>query len=189
MAMSTARTPLGQFPEALRELLIPSARTTRDPVPAVRPSTSERGHPYGLAALRAEYAELAATPSPRSVSRASMTRPDAGPSQPQLPNTRALALTQADGLAGVGWHTARRGEVRARKGRVRAESGHRAVPRLAAGWRRGVRLVLARDVGQIRDMLAVTKGSGDAAASYRSVQQAVDAVRTGPDGGSAEKKD
>jgi hypothetical protein len=55
-------TPLGLVPQALRELLVPSARTTRDPAPVVRPATSERGHPYGLAALQAECAELAATP-------------------------------------------------------------------------------------------------------------------------------
>jgi Bifunctional DNA primase/polymerase, N-terminal/YspA, cpYpsA-related SLOG family len=53
-------TPLGLVPEALRELLAPQARTKHDPSPAVRPATS--GHPYGLAALQAECAELAATP-------------------------------------------------------------------------------------------------------------------------------
>jgi Bifunctional DNA primase/polymerase, N-terminal len=55
-------TPLGLVPEGLRELLIPTPRTDRDPTPAVRLPTSEQGHPYGLAALAAECAELAATP-------------------------------------------------------------------------------------------------------------------------------
>jgi len=54
-------TPLGLIPQRLRELLIPSARSTRDPAPVVRPTAP--GHPYGLAALQAECAELAATPS------------------------------------------------------------------------------------------------------------------------------
>jgi hypothetical protein len=54
-------TPLGLVPEGLRELLVPSARSTRAPVPVVR--TVAPGHPYGLAALQAECAELAATPS------------------------------------------------------------------------------------------------------------------------------
>jgi hypothetical protein len=53
-------TPLGLVPEALRELLVPSAKTTRDPAPVVRPTAP--GHPYGLAALQAECAELAAAP-------------------------------------------------------------------------------------------------------------------------------
>jgi hypothetical protein len=53
-------TPLGLVPEALRELLIPSPRSTRDPAPVVRPTAP--GHPYGVAALQAECAELAATP-------------------------------------------------------------------------------------------------------------------------------
>jgi Bifunctional DNA primase/polymerase, N-terminal/YspA, cpYpsA-related SLOG family len=53
-------TSLGLVPEALRELLAPSARTTRDPVAAARPTAS--GHPYGLAALQGECAELAAAP-------------------------------------------------------------------------------------------------------------------------------
>jgi hypothetical protein len=53
-------TPLGLVPEALRELLVPPARTTRDPAPVVR--ATGPGHLYGLAALQAECAELAATP-------------------------------------------------------------------------------------------------------------------------------
>jgi hypothetical protein len=53
-------TPVGLVPEALRELLVPSARTTRDPAPVVGPTAP--GHPYGLAALQAECAELAAAP-------------------------------------------------------------------------------------------------------------------------------
>jgi hypothetical protein len=53
-------TPLGVVPEALRELLVPPARTKHDPAPAVRPTAS--GHPYGLAALAAECAELVVTP-------------------------------------------------------------------------------------------------------------------------------
>jgi len=53
-------TPLGLVPEALRELLNPSARTTHDPITLVRPA--DPGHPYGIAALQAECAELAATP-------------------------------------------------------------------------------------------------------------------------------
>ncbi len=53
-------TPLGLVPKGLRELLIPSPRSTRDAAPVVRPA--ESGHPYGLAALQAECAELAATP-------------------------------------------------------------------------------------------------------------------------------
>jgi hypothetical protein len=53
-------TPLGLVPAGLRELLIPSVRSRREPVPAVRPSAP--GHPYGLAALQAECAELAVTP-------------------------------------------------------------------------------------------------------------------------------
>ncbi len=54
-------TPLGLAPEGLRELLIPSTRSTREPAPVVRPAAPD--HPYGLAALQAECAELAATPS------------------------------------------------------------------------------------------------------------------------------
>jgi hypothetical protein len=53
-------TPLGQLPEALRELLIPPPKFTRDPAPTVRAAVP--GHPYGRAALQAECAELAATP-------------------------------------------------------------------------------------------------------------------------------
>jgi Bifunctional DNA primase/polymerase, N-terminal len=53
-------TPLGLVPEGLRELLIPATRSTREPAPVVRPTAP--GHPYGLAALQAECAELAATP-------------------------------------------------------------------------------------------------------------------------------
>ncbi len=53
-------TGLGLVPERLRELLIPSARTTSNPVPVIR--STAPGHPYGLAALQAECAELAATP-------------------------------------------------------------------------------------------------------------------------------
>jgi Bifunctional DNA primase/polymerase, N-terminal/YspA, cpYpsA-related SLOG family len=53
-------TPLGLVPEGLRELLVPSARSTREPAPVVRPTAP--GRPYGLAALAAECAELAATP-------------------------------------------------------------------------------------------------------------------------------
>src|SRR6266511_4224703 len=53
-------TPLGLAPEELRELLIPSTRSTRDHTPVVRPTAPD--HPYGLAALQAESAELAATP-------------------------------------------------------------------------------------------------------------------------------
>lgn len=53
-------TPLGQLPQALRELLTPPPKITRDPAPAVRPAVA--GHPYGRAALQAECAELAATP-------------------------------------------------------------------------------------------------------------------------------
>jgi hypothetical protein len=54
-------TPLGLIPKPLRELLIPPTRSTRDPVPVVRPAAP--GHPYGLAALQAESADLAATPA------------------------------------------------------------------------------------------------------------------------------
>jgi hypothetical protein len=53
-------TPLGLVPEALRQLLVPTAMARRDAVPAVRQTTSR--HPYGLAALHAECAELAAAP-------------------------------------------------------------------------------------------------------------------------------
>lgn len=54
-------TPLGQVPTALRELLTPPPRAERNPVPTAL--AGARGHPYGQAALRAECAELAATPS------------------------------------------------------------------------------------------------------------------------------
>jgi hypothetical protein len=53
-------TSLGLVPEGLRELLIPSPRSTREPAPVVRQAAP--GHPYGLAALQGECAELAATP-------------------------------------------------------------------------------------------------------------------------------
>ena len=52
--------PLGRAPEALRELLAPAPKITRDPTPPIRPAVP--GHPYGRAALQAECAELAATP-------------------------------------------------------------------------------------------------------------------------------
>jgi hypothetical protein len=52
-------TPLGQMPAALQVLLAPR-KVERHSGPTVRPA--ELGHPYGLAALQAECAELAATP-------------------------------------------------------------------------------------------------------------------------------
>jgi hypothetical protein len=54
-------SPLGKVPEALRELLTPAPRAQRIPAPTARPAGA--GHPYGQAALWAECAELAATPS------------------------------------------------------------------------------------------------------------------------------
>jgi|HubBroStandDraft_3_1064219.scaffolds.fasta_scaffold44498_2 SulP family sulfate permease len=42
--------------------------------------------------------------------------------------------------------------------------------------KRGVRLVIARDIGQVRDMLAVTGPPGIAHEYYRTVQEAVDSI-------------
>ena len=42
--------------------------------------------------------------------------------------------------------------------------------------RDGVVLVLARDVGQVRDVLGLTEGSGPLIGMYPSVHEAVDAV-------------
>jgi SulP family sulfate permease len=42
--------------------------------------------------------------------------------------------------------------------------------------KRGVRLVIARDIGQVRDMLAVTGPPGSAHEYYRTVQEAVDSI-------------
>jgi high affinity sulfate transporter 1 len=48
--------------------------------------------------------------------------------------------------------------------------------------RRGVRLVIARDVGQVRDVLAQSGGAGAAPEYFPSVRAAVDAVRADPAG-------
>jgi sulfate permease, SulP family len=49
--------------------------------------------------------------------------------------------------------------------------------------RQGVRLLLARDIGQVRDMLALTGQASGPAEYFRSVQEAVNAVQPGPSGG------
>jgi len=43
----------------------------------------------------------------------------------------------------------------------------------------GVRLVLARDVGQVRDVLGCMTDDGDAIASYPTIDAAVKALRRG----------
>jgi sulfate permease, SulP family len=48
--------------------------------------------------------------------------------------------------------------------------------------RRGVRLVMARDIGQVRDVLRRTEEDGPLLAAYPTVQQAVDALGQAPAG-------
>ena len=47
---------------------------------------------------------------------------------------------------------------------------------------RGIRLVVARDIGQVRDMLALTGQASSAPQYFGSVAEAVNAVRSGPSG-------
>ena len=49
---------------------------------------------------------------------------------------------------------------------------------------RGIRLVVARDIGQVRDMLTLTDQASSAPQYFGSVAEAVNAVRSGPSGGS-----
>ena len=53
--------------------------------------------------------------------------------------------------------------------------------------KRGVRLVIARDIGQVRDMLVVTGPPGIAHEYYRTVQEAVDSIA--PQAGGRPKED
>jgi hypothetical protein len=46
--------------------------------------------------------------------------------------------------------------------------------------RREVRMVVAHDIGQVRDMLALAAQTGGSPEYFRSVQDAVNAVRAGP---------
>jgi SulP family sulfate permease len=48
--------------------------------------------------------------------------------------------------------------------------------------RRGVRLVVARDIGQVRDVLRRTGEDGPLLSAYPTVQQAVDALGEAPGG-------
>jgi SulP family sulfate permease len=48
--------------------------------------------------------------------------------------------------------------------------------------RRGVRLIMARDIGQVRDVLRRTEEDGPLLAAYPTVQQAVDALGQAPAG-------
>jgi SulP family sulfate permease len=57
----------------------------------------------------------------------------------------------------------------------------RMLSELAAGLRhRGVRLVLAGEIGQVRDMLAAVGDNGGTPEYRRTVQEAVQAVQAGP---------
>jgi SulP family sulfate permease len=57
----------------------------------------------------------------------------------------------------------------------------RMLSQLAADFRRrGVQLVLAGEIGQVRDMLAVVSGPYGSPEYHRTVQDAVDSARTGP---------
>jgi len=49
---------------------------------------------------------------------------------------------------------------------------------------RGIRLVVARDIGQVRDMLALADQASSAPEYFGSVAEAVNAVRSGPSSGS-----
>jgi SulP family sulfate permease len=44
--------------------------------------------------------------------------------------------------------------------------------------RRGVRLVVARDIGQVRDVLRRTEGDGPLLTAYPTVRQAVEALES-----------
>jgi len=55
------------------------------------------------------------------------------------------------------------------------------VSQLTADLRRhGVRLVLAGEIGQVRDMLAAVTGHDGTPEYHRTVQEAVTSARTGP---------
>jgi sulfate permease, SulP family len=57
----------------------------------------------------------------------------------------------------------------------------RMLSQLAADFRRrGVRLVLAGEIGQVRDMLAAVSGPDGSPEYHRTVHDAVDSARTGP---------
>jgi SulP family sulfate permease len=53
--------------------------------------------------------------------------------------------------------------------------------------KRGVRLVLAAEIGQVRDMVAAVAGDGQAPEYHRTVAEAVTAARSGPVTDSAEE--
>ena len=62
----------------------------------------------------------------------------------------------------------------------------RMLTQLAADLpRHGVQLVLAGEIGQVRDMVAAVTGHGRAPEYHRTVQEAVNSARTGPAGASA----
>jgi sulfate permease, SulP family len=66
----------------------------------------------------------------------------------------------------------------------------RMLNQLAADFRRrGVRLVLAGEIGQVRDMLAAVSGPDGSPEYHRTVRDAVDSARTGPGRASAEQPD
>jgi sulfate permease, SulP family len=66
----------------------------------------------------------------------------------------------------------------------------RMLSQLAADFRRrGVRLVLAGEIGQVRDMLAAVSGPDGSPEYHRTVHDAVDSARTGPGRASAEQPD
>jgi sulfate permease, SulP family len=54
--------------------------------------------------------------------------------------------------------------------------------------REGVRVVMAGEIGQVRDMLALVGDPAGAPQYFRSVQEAVNAVRPGPYGRSGKEK-
>jgi MFS superfamily sulfate permease-like transporter len=57
----------------------------------------------------------------------------------------------------------------------------RMLNQLATDLRRhGVRLVLAGEIGQVRDMVAAVAGQGGTPEYHRTVQEAVTSARTGP---------
>jgi SulP family sulfate permease len=53
--------------------------------------------------------------------------------------------------------------------------------------RQGVQLVLAYEIGQVRDMVATVSEHGQAPDYYRTLQEAGDAARAGPVGQPAEE--
>jgi anti-anti-sigma regulatory factor len=65
----------------------------------------------------------------------------------------------------------------------------RMLNQLAADLQRqGVRLILAREIGQVRDMVAAVSNHGQTLECHRTVQEAVNAARAAPTGQHAEEE-